>query len=134
MQSLGTLIVSMILGSAAAIAGDVQPLMVQRGALLLDESFDGSLDTTKWNVAIGQWKVDNGVLAGTERPADHHPAVIKTPFSKLAAVVQFSFMLKGQSSIHFSINDPSGHNCRIVGLSTTDMASSNTNGPLKLLP
>jgi hypothetical protein len=28
-------------------------------------------------------------------------------------VVQFSFLLKGQSAFHFSVNDPSGHNCRI---------------------
>mgnify|MGYP001123045975 CR=1 FL=1 len=33
----------------------------------------------------------------TERPADHHAAVIKTPFTNTTAVVQFSFLLKGQS-------------------------------------
>ena len=114
MKSITTLAVSLMISTAIAIAGDIQPLMVQRGALLLDESFDGALDTNKWNVAIGEWKVENGTLAGTERPTDHHAAVIKTPFSNLAAVVQFSFMLKGESSFHFSINDPNGHNSRVI--------------------
>ena len=107
------LTVSLMMGTAAALAGDVQPLMVQRGALLLDESFAGGLDTKAWTVAIGEWRVENGALAGTERPADHHAAVIKTPFTSTTAVVQFSFLLKGESGFHFSVNDPGGHNCRI---------------------
>ena len=77
------LTVSLLIGTAAAFAGDIQPLMVQRGALLLDESFAGGLDTNRWTVAIGEWRVENGVLAGTERPADQHAAVIKTPFTNI---------------------------------------------------
>ncbi|MBM3888158.1 MAG: hypothetical protein FJ388_03430 [Verrucomicrobia bacterium] len=114
MKNITTLTVSLLIGTAAALAGDVQPLMVQRGACLLDESFAGSLDTNKWKVAIGAWQVENGSLAGTERPSDHHAAVIKTPFTNITAVVQFSFMLKGDSCFHFSVNDPGGHNSRIT--------------------
>jgi hypothetical protein len=106
--------VSLMIGTAAAFAGDVQPLMVQRSAILLDESFAGGLDTNRWTVAIGEWRVENGALAGTERPTDHHPAVIKTPFTDKTAVVQFSFLLKGDSGFHFSVNGPGGHNCRIT--------------------
>lgn len=99
---------------AAAVAADLKPLMVQPGAVLLDESFAKPLDTNKWAVAVGAWSVENGVLVGAERPADHHAAVIKTPFSNLVAAVQFSFMLKGESTFNFSVNDPSGHNSRVV--------------------
>ena len=105
--------VALMIGTAAALAGDVQPLMLQRGAILLDESFAGGLDPDRWTVAIGEWRVENGVLAGVERPADHHPAVIKSPFTNTTAVVQFSFLLKGDSGFHFSVNDPGGHNSRI---------------------
>jgi hypothetical protein len=108
-----SLTVSLMIGAAASFAGDVQPLMVQRGTLLLDESFVGGLDTNRWTVAVGEWRVENGVLAGIERPADHHAAVIKTPFTNTIAVVQFSFLLKGESGFHFSVNDPGGHNSRI---------------------
>lgn len=114
MKSLAAIAGSLMIGAAVSFAADVEPLMVQRGAPLLDESFDGGLDTNKWTVAIGDWKVENGALAGTERPADHHAAVIKTPFSNVTAVVQFSFLLKGESSCHFSINDPGGHNSRVT--------------------
>ena len=107
------LAVSLLLGTAA-LAGDASPLMVQRGTLVLDESFSGDLDPNRWTVAIGQWQVEDGRLVGTERPADQHAAVIKTPFTNTTAVVQFSFMLKGQAGFHFSINDAGGHNCRIV--------------------
>jgi hypothetical protein len=102
-----------MISATVAFAGDVQPLMVQRGKLLLDESFAAALNTNNWKVAIGAWQTENGVLAGTERPADHHAAVIKTPFTSITAVVQFSFLLKGDSSFHFSVNDPGGHNSRI---------------------
>ncbi len=112
MKNITTLTVSLLIGTTA-FAGDVQPLMVQRGACLLDETFAGNLDTNKWKVAIGAWQIENGALAGTERPSDHHAAVIKTPFTNVTAVVQFSFMLKGDSGFHFSVNDPGGHNSRI---------------------
>lgn len=105
------LVVSLMLGAAAA---DVPPLMVQPGELLLDETFAGGLNADRWTVAIGDWKVAGGVLAGAERPADHHAAVIKTPFTSRAAVVQFSFLLKPDSTIHFSINDAGGHNSRVI--------------------
>jgi hypothetical protein len=114
MNNITTLTVALIIGTASALAGDIQPLMVQRGACLLDETFSGSMDTNKWKAAIGAWQIENGVLAGTERPSDHHAAVIKTPFTNTTAVVQFAFMLKGDSSFHFSVNDPSGHNSRIT--------------------
>lgn len=113
MKPLSTLTISLFLGTAASFAADLQPLLVQRGALQLDESFSSSLDSAKWNIAIGDWKIENGSLAGTERPADHHAAVIKTPFTHTAAVVQFSFLLKGDSMFHFSLNDAGGHNSRI---------------------
>jgi|GEM_PF-1756413 len=113
MKNIITLSVSLFIGTAAAFAGDVQTLMVQRGAPLLDESFAGGLDTNKWKVAIGAWKIENGALAGTERPADHHAAVIKSPFSSITAVAQFSFMIKGDSMFQFSLNDAGGHNSRI---------------------
>jgi hypothetical protein len=113
MKNITTLTVSLMIGTAAAFASDIQPLMVQRGACLLDETFASGLDTNKWKVAVGAWQVENGVLAGTERPSDHHAAVIKTPFTNITAVVQFSFMLKGDSGFHFSVNDPGGHNSRI---------------------
>lgn len=110
-----TILTSVLAISAAmACADDVQPLMVQPGALQLAESFDKDLDAAKWAVAIGDWKVENGALAGTERPADHHAAVIKTPFTSITALVQFSFLLKGESGFHFSVNDPGGHNCRVT--------------------
>ncbi len=114
MNNITTLTASLLIGTAAALAGDVQPLMVQHGACLLDETFAGGLDTNKWKVAIGAWQIENGVLAGTERPSDHHAAVIKTPFTNVTAVVQFSFMLKGDSGFHFSLNHPGGHNSRIT--------------------
>lgn len=104
---------AVILSMATALAGDMQPLMVQRGASWLDEAFAGALDTNNWKVAIGSWKIENGTLVGTERPEDHHPAVIKTPFSNIVAVAQFSFMLKGDARLHFGLNDAGGHNSSI---------------------
>ncbi|MCX7008299.1 MAG: hypothetical protein NTY53_13810 [Kiritimatiellaeota bacterium] len=105
--------IALLVSLATALAGDVQPLMVQRGASWLDESFSGSLDTNIWKVAIGAWKVESGTLVGTERPEDHHPAVIKTPFTNITAVAQFSFMLKGDARLHFGLNDAGGHNSSI---------------------
>lgn len=105
--------VALFVSLATALAGDVQPLMVQRCTCWLDESFAGGLDTNKWKALIGAWTVENGALVGTERPEDHHPAALKTPFTNLTAVAQFSFMLKGDARFHFSLNDAGGHNSYI---------------------
>lgn len=110
MRTIITLSVSLAMGVAAAWGGDLLPGMVQKGAPLLEDSFTGSLDTNKWKVAIGEWKIENGALAGTERPADHHAAVIKTPFTHITAAIQFSFMIKGDSRLHVTFNDKGGHN------------------------
>lgn len=105
--------VSLLASLATVFAGDVQPLMVQRGACWLDESFAGGLDTNKWKALIGAWTVENGALVGTERPEDHHPAALKTPFTNITAVAQFSFMLKGDARLNFGLNDAGGHNSHI---------------------
>ncbi len=127
----------MFLGVATALAGEVQPLMVQRGSCWLEEAFSGALDTNKWKVAIGSWKIENGVLAGTERPDDHHAAVIKTPFSNITAVAQFSFMCKGDARLHIGLNDVGGHNSSIqirpdamVMLKNADRKNPRTYAPI----
>lgn len=105
--------VAVLVSLATAFAGDVQPLMVQRDACWLDESFNGGLDTNKWKALIGAWTVENGALVGTERPEDHHPAALKTPFTNITAMAQFSFMLKGDARLNVGLNDAGGHNSHI---------------------
>ncbi|MEK6796767.1 MAG: hypothetical protein AABZ39_18465 [Spirochaetota bacterium] len=95
-------------------AADVKPLMLERGAPIIEESFAKGLDTNRWSVAIGSWRAENGVLIGKEQEDDHHAAVVKTAFSNITAVMQFNFMLKGTASFSFSINDASGHNSRVT--------------------
>ena len=113
MKKVMALLVSLLGGILAASADDPQPLMVQRGACLLDESFSSALDTSKWQVGIGAWTVESGALSGVERPADHHPAVMKTSFKPICGIAQISFLAKGDAKLQIAFNDAGGHNSRV---------------------
>lgn len=118
MKTIQHLTVSLLIVASALSAAELKPLMLERGTPIVDEAFAGNLNTNTWGIAIGAWSASNGVLIGKERPDDRHAAVIKTAFSNTNAIIQFSFMLVGTSSFSFSVNDPTGHNSRVMIKST----------------
>lgn len=89
--------------------------VTQKGDVLFSEKFSGAgLDTNRWTVAKGTWKVENGVLTGVELAADHHAASIRTELPFENAILQFDFRLDGSPGFSLSVNETKGHHSRIM--------------------
>jgi hypothetical protein len=89
--------------------------MTQKGAVLFSENFSNPvLDTNRWTVAKGLWKVEKGVLTGKELAADHHPASIRTDVLFENAILQFDFKLDGSEGFALSVNEEKGHHSRVL--------------------
>lgn len=100
--------------AVTAFGADLEPWMMQKGDLVFAEDFEGGLDTNRWTVVKGMWSVESGVLKGVERADDHHAAVIRCDTPLRNMVIQFDFQFDGGKSFSLSLNDPSGHNSRVV--------------------
>jgi hypothetical protein len=101
--------------AVAAWAGDIEPWMLERAELLFAEEFKASgLDTNRWSAAKGEWSLENGSLKGAELAADQHAGVVRCDTPMRDMIVQFDFRFDGGKTFSLSLNDPSGHNSRVV--------------------
>lgn len=108
-------VVTLFAAANLACADDVpliEPLMTERGKLLLSQDFTKPLDKG-WTTAKGKWEIVDGVLRGSELPSDNHGAVTRyaMPFGNV--MIQFSFKLEGAKLTTLSINKEKGHLSRV---------------------
>ncbi len=87
-------------------------LLSTRGKELFADDFNEPLGS-RWKAAVGDWKVEDGVLTGAEREADKHGAVARHATPMQDVIIQFSFKLDGAKNISLSINDAKEHVCRM---------------------
>lgn len=93
---------------------ELQPVNLKKGSLLAEESFDGEALTDRWQAVMGNWNLSEGILKGSEKPADKHAAVLVYRKPNLDSIVSFRFKLAGIERFSFSLNHQSGHLFRIV--------------------
>ena len=72
---------------------------IKKGKLLLEESFEKEVSPKVFKGGIGEWKIANGILHGTELAKDNHPAASRVYQPTQDAVYEFKFRLtkEGQS-------------------------------------
>lgn len=99
--------------SAAEPTPDAPTLMSERGKLLFSDKFDQPLGN-EWKTAKGKWEVVEGAIRGAELKADMHGAVTRHTMPFQNAVIQYSFKLEGTKQTTLSINDSTGHLCRVL--------------------
>ncbi len=88
--------------------------ITKKGDVLFKEKFSAPvLDTNHWTVAKGTWKIENGVLTGSELTSDHHAAAIRANIPFTNAILQFDFKLDGSEGFSLSVNEAKGHHSRI---------------------
>ena len=98
--------------------------MCERGKLLFGDDFDKPLGTA-WRTAKGKWEVVGGAIQGSELKSDMHGAVTRHGMKLHDAVIQYSFKLEGARATTFSLNDATGHCCRVLsGLTRFSALSS----------
>lgn len=115
-------------GAALCAADEFVPTaMVQRGKLLVDESFSGPLRLATapangkqwthgwsgWRTNVGKWEAANGVLRGTERAEDHHPAHAAYGVMFQNVVIQFDMQLEGCRMARWRATDDKDYVCSV---------------------
>jgi hypothetical protein len=92
---------------------DPSPILSERGKLLFSDDFSEPTGS-RWTTRVGDWKVADGVLTGSEREADQHGAVARHAIPMKDAIIQFQFKLDGTKGISLSVNDAKEHVCRLM--------------------
>lgn len=98
---------------ATSIAGAAE-------APLLQEDFAGGKVPEGWRAALGDFRVDDGALVLSEKPADMHNGVLIIPRPNRDVAVSFDFRLDGAKALHLSFDvapgtpDRKGHLFRLV--------------------
>lgn len=93
-------------------AADLQPLMCERGKLLLSEDFASGTLNKDWQVAKGKYEIVDGALKGTELAADNHPGVLNHALKARNLIAQFEIRFEGGKGASLSLNSSQGHVCR----------------------
>ena len=88
------------------------PILAEVGAVIFED--DLSEIREGWSMGNGEWKNDEeGSLIGKELEADAHAATFRRNLPLENAVIQFSFKLDGVRATTFSIDNSTGHLCRL---------------------
>ncbi len=88
--------------------------LTKKGQILFAEKFSNPIINTNWTVAKGTWKIEDGVLTGSELASDHHAASIRANIPFTNAILQFDFRLDGSDGFSLSVNEAKGHHSRIM--------------------
>lgn len=92
----------------------LEPVNLKPGTLLVEEAFDGETLADRWHSVMGNWLLSEGILKGSENPAEKHAAVLVYKQPNLDSIVSFRFKLAGIERFSFSLNHQSGHLFRVV--------------------
>lgn len=71
----------------------VKEVPCEKGKLLIEEKFDGEVSNKVFKGGIGEWKVANGVVHGTERAIDNHVAASRLYQESQDAIYEFKFRI-----------------------------------------
>jgi len=108
--SLGLLIA----GVTSATADKASDLSGALGKPTVTDDFDRPQLGRQWQVAKGEWKIEDGAIVGRELKSDQHAAVLSFQQPNHNSAIQFSFRLDGAKGFHLSFNKKRGHLFRIL--------------------
>jgi hypothetical protein len=75
----------------------------------LDDSFDRTELGKEWNSTTGDWKIVDGVLRGSEKPAEKHSAATRRVVETKNAVYELKFRFtKTAKAFHFGFDPAKG--------------------------
>jgi hypothetical protein len=86
----------------------LEPLLGQRGPLLLDEKFDGAALPKGWAKNTGELAVSDGVLHASELPANNHVGAFRKALPLQDCAVQLDFRLEGATTFHLGFDPAPG--------------------------
>jgi hypothetical protein len=90
-----------------------QPLLAIPGKVIHEDKLN-TQPGDPWKAAKGSWELAGGVWRGSEKPEDHHGAVIRLPDTLADFVIEYEFKFEGGRSTSLSINATKDHMARIM--------------------
>lgn len=92
----------------------LKPALGTPGDVVLEDAFAGKQLGKKWAVNKGTFEIVDGAVAGSEKPADKHAAVLTCKVPNRNSAIQFSFKLGDAKAFHLSFNKKRGHLFRVI--------------------
>jgi hypothetical protein len=99
-------------------AAELKPILAKPGKVMAEDAFSATALGNGWNVAKGEWQINDSSLVGKEKASDKHAAVLMLGKPNHNSIIQFSFKLDGAKGVSLSYNHAKGHLFRI-GISET---------------
>jgi hypothetical protein len=97
-----------LLAAFSSPAAELEPKLGKKGALLLDEKFDGKEVPKNWNRNTGKLTVADGVLKASEVAADMHAAAFRRPLPLQDAAIYVKFRFEGAKMFHVGFDPAPG--------------------------
>lgn len=94
--------------SSSTAAAELEPKLGKKGALLMEEKFDGKELPKNWNRNTGKLTVADGVLKVSEVAADMHAAAFRRPLPMQDAAVLVKFRFEGAKTFHLGFDPAPG--------------------------
>lgn len=89
-------------------AAELDPKLGKKGALLLEEKFDGKELPKNWNRNAGKLTVADGVLKASEVAANKHAAAFRRPLPLQDAAIHVKFRFEGAKMFHVGFDPAPG--------------------------
>lgn len=97
-----------LLLTSSAPGAELEPKLGKKGALLLEEKFDGKEVPKNWNRNAGKLTVADGVLKASEVAADMHAAAFRRALPLQDAAVFVKFRFEGAKMFHVGFDPAPG--------------------------
>lgn len=102
------LLTAALLAAFSAPAAELEPKLGKKGALLLEEKFDGKGLPKNWNRNTGKLTVADGVLKASEVAADMHAAAFRRPLPLKDTAICVKFRFEGAKMFHVGFDPAPG--------------------------
>ena len=107
-MKLALLFFTAALLASSVAAADLEPKLGKKGALLMEEKFDGKELPKNWNKNTGKLTVADGVLKVSEVAADMHAAAFRRPLPLQDAAILVKFRFEGAKMFHVGFDPAPG--------------------------
>ncbi len=109
MKFVSGLLLSIVFVAASSVpAAELEAKLGKKGALLMEESFDGKELPKNWNRNAGKLTVADGVLKVSEVAADKHAAAFRRPLPLQDAAIGVKFRFEGAKMFHVGFDPAPG--------------------------
>lgn len=107
-MKLALILLTAALLSASSPAAELEPKLGKKGALLMEEKFDGKELPKGWNKNTGKLIIADGVLRASEVAADMHAAAFRRLLPLQDAAIYVKFRFEGAKMFHVGFDPAPG--------------------------